>query len=227
MRHTSTLQQRLTSKWRSAPAFTLVEMLVASVAGAVLIVLVAQMATSGLQTVGLAGGRMVSASKMHDLRSRLAADLALVPDPQVSGNTGQPTLRLEASAGAWTLDLWQPAPGPNAAWKQVHYQWLRSKQTLVRSESIVGTPPASSRPDPQTLVTGLIDWQVECLADPAQPAGPREWNEATRLPATLLCRASLSSIREEGRREDQQPASEKGRDYEWRLPIAGGGGSAP
>ena len=227
MRHTTTLQQRLTSKRWSAPAFTLVEMLVAAVVGAVLIVLVAQMATSGLHSVGLAGGRMVSASKMHDLRSRLAADLALVPDPALGVHPGQPTLLLQASPGTWTLDLLQPGSDSNAPWKKVRYEWQRGRQTLERSEQTPEATSATSRSDSQTLVTGLIDWQVECLAHPSDSTGTRDWSDAALLPATLLCRATLSSIHEEGRRDDQQPAAEKGRAYEWRLPIAGGGGSAP
>lgn len=227
MSHTLKLKLRLTGNRRALPAFTLVEVLVATVVGAVLILLVAHMATSGLHSVGLAGGRMISASKMHDLRSQLAADLALVPDPALGILPDRPPLQLEAQAATWTLTLLQP--DTTASWKQITYRWLRSRQTLERSEQNLASPRSDSHSQtkPQTLVTGLIDWQVECLPDPAQSTGPRDWSDPSRLPAALLCRATLSSVREEGRPEDQQPAAEKGRDYEWRLSIAAGGGFAP
>jgi prepilin-type N-terminal cleavage/methylation domain-containing protein len=220
MRHTPTLRQRLTCK----KGFTLVEMLVAAVAGALIIVLVAQMASSGLQTVGLASGRMVSAAKMHDLRTQLAADLALVPDPALATTIGQPPFRIKSNATSWTLTLFQPDP-TSSTWKQVIYRWQKTTQTLERQEQ--GSTSQTPAETPQSLVTGLIDWQVQCLADPTQTSGPRDWTDPSRLPAALLCNAALSSIREEGPRNEPQPAAEKGRDYQWLLTIAGGGGSPP
>jgi prepilin-type N-terminal cleavage/methylation domain-containing protein len=220
------LRQRLTRK-KGCAAFTLVEMLVAAVVGAILIVLVAQMATAGLQSVGIAGGRMVSASKMHDLRAQLAADLALTPDPSLGALPGEPLLSIIPSASAWTLTLIQP-DRKTSSWKRVTYHWQRDSQTLERSE---GNPQSRSPGDqggaPQTLATGLIDWGVECLAEASHSSGPQEWNSPHLLPAALLCRATLSSVREEGKRENQRAAAEKGRAYEWRIPIAGGGGLAP
>lgn len=220
MFHTHTLRQRLTSK----RAFTLVEMLVAAVAGALIIVLVAQMASSGLQTVGLAAGRMVSAAKMHDLRTQLAADLALVPDPALATTNGQPSFLIDSTATSWILTLSQP-DATTSTWKRVIYQWQKKSQSLARQE--LGSDSQTATEEPQTLVTGLIDWQVQCLAEPTQTSGPPDWTDPSRLPAALICNAALSSIREEGLPNEQQPAAKKGRDYQWLLSIAGGGGSTP
>jgi len=220
MNHTFFVRQRLTRNKTSRHAFTLIEMLVAAVVSTVLIVLVAQMANSALQTVGLASGRMVSAAKLHDLRSLLASDLALVPDPALGTHPDQPTLRIDASNMHWTLTLIQPdATAP--AWKRVTYHWQKTSQSLQRQEQVIGS--LQTPEPPQTLVTGLIDWQVKCLAGPSQNDGPRWWDDDSRKPVALICKARLSGVREEGQQKPRHLAAEKGREYEWRLTIAEGG----
>lgn len=210
---------------KATSAFTLVEMLVAAVVGAILIVLVAQMATTGLQSVGIAGGRMVSASKMHTLRSHLAADLALLPNTSLGLSPDLSPLKIETQGKIWTLTLVQSDSRPGSTWKQIIYRWNPDRQTLDRREHRLD---ASDQEAPaQVLVTGLIDWQVDVLTDPAADQGRQTWNNTLTLPAALHCQARLSSVNEEGRRSALSPAAEKGRDYQWRLAVAEGGGSAP
>ena len=218
-RHCATLlQPSLISRRRSG--FTLLQTLVSAVVGAILVVSIAQMTGTGLRTMREAGGRMVSAGKMHDLRGRLAADLDLVPRPGLASGPDQATLVLESDTGSSSLSLLIP-DSTHSGWKRVNYRWDEKSGIVSRIE--VPLSPVGQVQERQTLATGVQRWTLKCLASGGDTDGPAQWAGDNALPAALLCRVRLTSIREEGNPAFSRAATRDGRDYEWLLPLAGGG----
>lgn len=188
--HVHKLQSSLNSCW----GFSLVQILVSTAIGGLLVVLIAQLAGSSVRNVSESTGRMESTAQLDHLRERLAADLARVPHP---ATVGRATLRLSAN-GTLTLQL----PGADSL-EPVLYEWSKPAQTLVRKN-------AAAR---ETIATGVQSLQLMALATGADATGPMEWSSDKGLPAAMLCRARIGSTAD---------SASPGRDYEVVLSVGGG-----
>ncbi len=213
------LQQSLIS--RQPAGFTLLQTLVSAVVGAILVVSIAQMTGTGLRTMRESGGRMISAAKMHDLRAQLAADLDLVPAPSLGLGADHTPLTLESDATQSTLSLLLPTP-QSTAWRRVSYQWSKKSGSVTRVEAPHSRGHQAK--EAQVLATGVQSWALRCLAGADDTGGHSSWTSADRLPAAILCQVRLTGLRGYGNpaTTPQTPTGE-GRDYEWLLPLPGGG----
>lgn len=213
------LQQSLIS--RRASGFTLLQTLVSAVVGAILVVSIAQMTGTSLRTMRESGGRMVSAAKMHDLRVQLAADLDLIPAPGLGLGADHAPLSLESDNTQSTLSLILPASS-GLAWRRVSYHWSQKSGTVTRVEG-----PHSQEQQvrhSQVLATGVQSWSLRCLDNADDSSGSASWASSDRLPAAILCQVRLTGLRGQGNPASaQQTPSGEGRDYEWLLPLPGGG----
>jgi type II secretory pathway component PulJ len=214
------MQPSLNSRQRGG--FTLLQTLVSAVVGAVLVVAIAQMTGTGLRTMRESGGRLISASKMHDVRSQLAADFDLVPSPALTSGLSLPPFSLLTQDRECTLRLLQPSADADG-WRMVTYRWTRSNEALTRTEQPLNAGSDDAEPEPNYVAAGVQRITFSCLENPADDHGPASWTAADRVPAALSCRITLSGVRTEGEPEAALPSGGQGRDYVWLLPLPGGG----
>jgi type II secretory pathway component PulJ len=195
--------------------FTLVETLVTTALTVLVCALVAQIATSSLNTVHIAGSRVTATEKLDQLRKRLDSDLQRVPVA-----SGLATLTASAASGAWTLTLRVPltTPAGQSPWQIISYRWSQDTASMTRSEQSGNTAAA---PEENIIGTGITEWEMKWLASAADDAGNAVagWSSATSTPAAAMIRASFTGAWEEG--APTNAAGAKAREFLWSVEVGG------
>lgn len=197
--------------------FTLVEMMVSVVLTTIICVLVADIASRSVETVGTASGKMTATEKLARLQQLMAADFAALPVLD-----DQAVLSASPTGTGWKMTLRLPvkrreatAPVTQSAWRLVSYEWDRVQAVLARQEYLDGAAPAPAVP----VVTGVMAWEPEFRdSGDISRQGQPGWTALT-LPVLLSLQARLTGVWEEGNRDEVQAAHEQGRLYSLNLPV--------
>ena len=197
--------------------FTLVEMLVSVVLTTLICLMVADIASRSVETVGTASGKMTATEKLARLHQLLANDFAALPLLE-----DRPSLSARSDGAGWMLTLQLPvkrrdaqAPVGQSAWRRVVYRWDSAQNALTRQDYLEGTSPV----DPIPVITGVMTWEPEFLdASDFTRTGTAEWS-AQSLPVLLRLQTRFSGVWEEGTREELHSATGQGRVYSLSLPV--------
>jgi hypothetical protein len=173
--------------------FSLVQVLVSTAIGGLLVALIAQMAGSSARNVSESSGRMISAEQVHELRESLVRDLSRVPHPSLVGQAS-----FQLSSGG-SLNLVLPAAQNTTP---ISYQWNAPTQTLERLTST----------QTEVIAVGVQELKWSALLSAADRGGLAEWSSTTELPAALLCQVRIGASAE---------SAAPGRDYEFIVPVGG------
>lgn len=204
-------------KPRDSHGFTLVEMMVSVVLTTLICVLVADIASRSVATVGTASGKMTATEKLARLHQLMAGDFASLPVLE-----DQVLLSATGTASGWKMTLRLPAkrreaaaPVTQSAWRVVSYEWDRGQAALSRQEHLDGSTPAPAIP----VVTGVVAWEPQFLqSSDVSLKGQPGWTTAA-LPVLLNLQVRLTGVWEEGNRDNVQAAHEQGRLYSLNLPV--------
>lgn len=202
---------------RAKLGFTLVEMMVSVVLTTIICVLVADIASRSVETVGTASGKMTATEKLARLHQLMAGDFAALP---VLDDLA--VLSASSTANGWKMSLRLPvkrreagSPVTQSAWRVVSYEWDRGQAVLSRQEYLEGSTPIPGVP----VVTGVMAWEPEFRASSdVSLKGQPGWT-AVNLPTLLSLQARLTGVWEEGNRDEVQAAHEQGGLYSLNLPV--------
>ena len=202
---------------RANQGFTLVEMMVSVVLTTLICVLVADIASRSVETVGTASGKMTATEKLARVHQLMSGDFAALPVLE-----DQALLSAAVTASGWKMTLRLPvkrrdaaAPVTQSAWRVVSYEWDRDQAALSRQEYLDGTTPAPAVP----VVTGVMAWEPQFLqSSDVSLKGQAGWTTSA-LPVLLGLQVRLTGVWEEGNRDNVQAAHEQGRLYSLNLPV--------